>query len=349
MGEQITQLHKHALSPVAGTSAYPAATGKQDDTLDDATIEVIDHLDRSGLRTAVTASDARRNYAESRKPLLGPLENVGHIERLDTAATGQRPITIFYPQETQDEKLVPGLLYLHGGGWLLGELDTYEPLCRSLANRTGSAIIWLDYRLAPEHPYPAGLEDALTAATWVQANALSLGLDPSRIGIGGDSAGGNLAAITALAARNGDIKFNPAYQLLLYPCLDLTTSLPSHQRYADGYGLTSELYAWYRHNYLGGDNSLLDWRVSPLMATSLADVAPAIILYAGHDILRDEAIVYSERLRRAEVPVLTLNFRDTIHGFLTMAGAIPAARIAIHRIGAAVRKHTRCSDTNSLL
>lgn len=340
MGEHITQLHKHALREITGAQDYSSVIAGQADTLDQATLDVIARLDRSGLRTAVTASDARRNYAESRKALQAAPEPVDRIERILSSETGQRPLTIFYPAEKRDDKPVASLLFLHGGGWLLGALDTYEPLCRSLANATGSAIIWLDYRLAPEHPFPAGLEDALTAAAWIQANALSLGLDPSRIGIGGDSAGGNLAAVIALAARNRDIKFNPAYQLLLYPCLDLTASLPSHHRYADGYGLTADLYAWYRHNYLGSYKKLLDWRVSPLMATSLVNVAPSILLYAGHDILRDEVVAYGERLKRADVSLETLYVRDTIHGFLTMAGAIPAAQIAIQRIGAAVRKHT---------
>ncbi len=309
-----------------------------DGELDPAAAGVIARLAHSGPRSEITAIEARKRYNESRKPLLAPAEAVESVAELRPATAGVPKLTIFRPAGSQPSDVLPGLLFLHGGGWTLGDLTIYEPFVRALANATGSAVIWVDYRLAPEYPFPAALEDAAAAARWVQKNAHWLSLDPARIGIGGDSAGANIAAVTALAARDAQISFDPAYQLLLYPCTDLTASLPSHQTFADGYLLTADLYAWYRRNYIGRGPNAADWRVSPLFASSFADVAPAVILYAGFDPLRDEAAAYAARLKGAGVEVETLFFPGQIHGFLTMGGAIPAADVAIARLGAAVKK-----------
>jgi acetyl esterase len=192
--------------------------------------------------------------------------------------------------------------------------------------------------LAPEHPFPAAIEDAFAALEWVSANAAELGIDKSQIAVGGDSAGGNLAAVAALAARDGLIEAAPQFQLLIYPCLDMTASQPSHAELASGYLLTREIYAWYRGLYTGGVADLSDWRLSPLFAPSLRDVAPAIVLYAGFDPLRDEALLYCSRLVDAGVAVEPIFYPGMIHGFLTMGGAIPAANDAVRRIAIAIRK-----------
>ena len=191
-------------------------------------------------------------------------------------------------------------------------------------------MIWVEYRLAPEAPYPAALDDTLAAWRWVQQNYREIGADPARISIGGDSSGGNLAAVAALILR-GETGIQPWRQLLLYPCLDLSASLSSHRRLADGYLLTAQMYAWYRDNYAPGV-SRDDWRLSPLFADDLAHLPPAIVLYAGFDPLRDEAAAYIMKLTLAGVPVESLYFADMIHGFLTMGGVIPAAQAAIGRI-----------------
>ena len=227
------------------------------------------------------------------------------------------------------------ILYLHGGGWSLGSLATYEPFCRSLANATGQIVIWVEYRLAPEAPYPAALDDTLAAWRWVQNNHGELGANPARISIGGDSAGGNLAAVAALALR-GETGIQPWRQVLLYPCLDMSASLASHRRLAEGYLLTAPLYAWYRDNYAPAGIARDDWRLSPLFADDLGGLPPAVLLYAGFDPLRDEAAAYAMKLTLAGVPVETLYFADMIHGFLTMGGAIPAAQAAVTRIAEAL-------------
>lgn len=308
------------------------------DALDPAAAGVLARLSHAGPRSELTAIEARKRYALSRTPLVAPNEAVASVMELRPATPGVPKLTIFRPAGVGATERIPGLIFFHGGGWMLGDLDVYEPFARSLANASGAAVIWVHYRLAPEHPFPAGLDDAWAAAQWVQRNTDGLALDAKRIGIGGDSAGGNFAAVTALAAREGRVDFRPAFQLLLYPCLDLTASLPSHQLFADGYLLTGDLYAWYRQNYMGQRANPADWRVSPIFASSFAMLAPTILLDAGFDILRDEAVAYASRLERAGVAVRRLHFPGQIHGFLTMGGAIPAAGIAIGRIGAIIRE-----------
>jgi acetyl esterase len=231
---------------------------------------------------------------------------------------------------------LPALVYLHGGGWSLGSLATYEPFCRQLANATSQIVIWVEYRLAPENPYPAALDDTLAAWRWVQENHRELGADPARIAIGGDSAGGNLAAVAALALR-GEPGIQPRRQVLLYPCLDMSASLASHRKLAEGYLLTAPLYAWYRDNYAGPAVDRDDWRLSPLFAEDLSGLPPTILLYAGFDPLRDEAAAFIMKLTLAGVPVEPLYFADMIHGFLTMGGAIPAAAAAVTRIADAMQ------------
>jgi acetyl esterase len=194
----------------------------------------------------------------------------------------------------------------------------------------------VNYRLAPEHPFPAALEDTWNALDWIAANADWIGIDKDQIAIAGDSAGGNLAAVTAIAARDGSIAFKPQFQLLIYPGLDLTASQPSHAEFAEGYLLTRDLYAWYRQNYVGSFPDPTDWHLSPLFAEELRGVAPAIVLYAGFDPLRDEAVVYSARLLDAGVGVKPIFFPGMIHGFLTMGKVIPAANVAIRRIADAI-------------
>lgn len=322
----------------SGSCSFALIKGA-DEVIDPAAAGVLARLAQRGPRSEITAIEARKRYVESRMPLLAAPEPVASFVDLRPAPAGLPKLTIIRPYGTGTDELLPALIYFHGGGWMLGDLDIYDPFMRALSNATRSAIVWVHYRLAPEYPFPAALDDAWVASEWVQKNAEWLSIDPTRIGIGGDSAGGNLAAVTAIAARDRRIEFDPLYQALLYPCLDLTASLPSHRLFEEGYLLTADLYAWYRRNYLGGRVSPADWRVSPLFASSFADVAPAILLCGGFDPLRDEAAAYAARLRGAEVKVERLYFPGQIHGFLTMGGAIPAARAAIDRMGVVIRAH----------
>lgn len=272
----------------------------------------------------------RRHYNVSRRQFLAELEPVESVFHILPSERGVPRLTIIRPRGFRTGERLPALVFLHGGGWTLGSLATYEPLCRQLANACNMIVIWVEYRLAPEAPFPAAYDDALAAWRWVGVNYAELGADPARIMIGGDSAGGNLAAAAALTLRS-EMGIQPWRQILLYPCLDLSASLASHRKFADGHLLTAPLYAWYRNNYLAGANTD-DWRLSPLFAEDLSGLPPAIILYAGFDPLRDEAAAYVMKLTLAGVAVEPLYFADMIHGFLTMGGAIPAAHAAIARI-----------------
>jgi acetyl esterase len=272
----------------------------------------------------------RRHYNLSRRQFLSELEPVESVFHILPAERGVPRLTIIRPRGYRAGERLPALVYLHGGGWSLGSLATYEPFCRQLANECNMIVIWVEYRLAPEHPFPAAYDDTLAAWRWVQRNTHEIGADPARIAIGGDSAGGNLAAAAALTLR-GESGIQPWRQLLLYPCLDLSASLPSHRKLAEGYLLTAPLYAWYRNNYLNGAHTD-DPRLSPLFVEDVSGLPPTLVLYAGFDPLRDEAAAYTMKLTLAGVPVETLYFADMIHGFLTMGGVIPAAQAAVTRI-----------------
>ena len=303
--------------------------------LDPFAARVIEQLSRSGYAPSQDVDQIRRQYALARTPLLAAEEEMASVETI----AGQPSLIILRPHDRRNEQaLRPALVFFHGGGWVLGGFDTYGPLARQLARATGRIVIFVDYRLAPEHPFPAAIEDAFAALEWVSAHAAALGIDKNQIAVGGDSAGGNLAAVAALAVRDGLIEATLQFQLLIYPCLDMTARQPSHAELASGYLLTREIYTWYRDLYVGGVDDLTDWRLSPLFAASLRDVAPAIVLYAGFDPLRDEALVYCSRLVDAGVAVEPIFYPGMIHGFMTMGGVIPPANEAVHRIAAVTRK-----------
>ena len=297
---------------------------------------VIDLLAQSRPEGEMDIAAVRRHYNLSRRQFLAELEPVDSVVHIHPAGGCAPRLTVIRPHGFRPGTQRPALVYLHGGGWSLGSLATYEPFCRQLANATGQIIIWVEYRLAPESPYPAALDDTLAAWRWVQENYRELGADPARISIGGDSAGGNLAAVAALTLR-GETGIQPWRQILLYPCLDMSASLASHRKLAQGSLLTAPLYAWYRDNYAGPTADRDDWRLSPLFAEDVSGLPPAIILYAGFDPLRDEAAAFVMKLALAGVPVEPLYFADMIHGFLTMGGVIPAARAAVTRIADALQ------------
>lgn len=290
---------------------------------------VIDRLSENRPSPDADIATIRRHYNLSRRAFLTelePIESVAHI-----VPEGAPRMTVIRPRSFRPGMRLPALVYLHGGGWSVGSLATYEPLCRQLANASGQIVIWVEYRLAPESRYPAALNDTLAAWRWLRDHCEELGADPKRLSIGGDSAGGNLAAVAALTLRDEN-GIKPWRQVLLYPCLDMSASLASHRKFADGYLLTAPLYAWYRNNYVGSTASRDNWRMSPLFAEEFGDLPPTILLYAGFDPLRDEAAAYTMKLALAGVPVEPLYFPDMIHGFLTMGGAIPAATTAVTRI-----------------
>jgi acetyl esterase len=302
-----------------------------------AALRVIERLSNKGPRPATNATDVRRRYAASRRPFLASIEPVESVIHVRPPIDRSPPITVIRPLGKVSGAPLPAIVYFHGGGWTVGDLSTYEPLCRQLANASGCVVVYVEYRLAPEHPFPAAFEDGRNALRWLRENFEWLGIDPDRMGVGGDSSGGNLAAAICLAERNERTRHVPAFQLLLYPSLDMTACMPSHKEFASGYLLTAELYRWYRGNYVAKFEKPAHWRLSPLFAHDVSELPPAIILYAGFDPLRDEAVAYARRLRLAGVRAETLFFPDMIHGFLTMGGAIPTAGVAIQRIAALLR------------
>lgn len=228
----------------------------------------------------------------------------------------------------------PLLVYFHGGGWVVGDLDTHDELCRRLAVASGARVLSVDYRLAPENPFPAAVEDALAAYREAVARAAELGADPARIALGGDSAGGHLAAVTAQLARDDEPA--PAFQLLIYPATDFVETSASRVAFGEGFLLTKENMDWYEENFVGAaDRS--DPRVSPLRAESLAGLAPAMVVTAGYDPLRDEGEAYARRLAEAGVPVSLRRHPGFVHGFTHMMVGGSGPREAIAEMGGALR------------
>lgn len=211
------------------------------------------------------------------------------------------------------------LVYFHGGGFVLGDLESHDPVCRALATGAGAAVLAVDYRLAPEHPFPCGVDDAWAALRWAHDHAGDLGADPTKLAVGGDSAGGNFAAVTALRARDGGVALR--LQLLVYPGTDFSRRRPSYTENA-AYVLTPEAIEWFERHY-APDRT--DWRASPLLAPDLAGVAAAVVLTCEYDPLRDEGNAYAERLRAAGVAVEHVQVPGMIHGALSLTELVPAA------------------------
>lgn len=248
-------------------------------------------------------------------------------ERRCEAAGGEMRLRVYWPRESPDP--LPVLVYFHGGGYVIGSLDTHDGVCRRLALGADCIVVSADYRLAPEDPFPAAVEDGVAAFEWAAANAARLGGAPELVGVGGDSAGGGLAAVVCHEQRDAG-RAQPAFQLLVYPVTDETRSLPSHRLFAHGYYLEKPLKDWFTHHYLRPEEER-DPRASPLHAERFDGLAPAVVVVAGFDILRDEGEAYARRLREAGVPVDELREPSLIHGFLNTP-ALPAPAAAIERV-----------------
>jgi len=300
---------------------------------------VLDLIIKSGrppLHT-LTPAEARQVYRDTREVLQIPVPDVASVQdRKIPGPNGPIPIRYFRPKGSQAGDVLPVLVYFHGGGWVIGDLDTHDIICRLLGNHAGVAVISVDYRMGPEHKFPAAVEDAFAATRWVADQAGALGLDGSRIAVGGDSAGGNLSAVVTLLARDRGPKLS--YQLLIYPGTDMTSDTESLKRFADGYMLTRDGMRWFMGHYLRGPADGEDWRASPLKAPDLSGLPPAHILTAGFDPLMDEGKAYADRLAAAGVPVNYRCYEGMIHGFFGMTGPIETARKAIAEAGLALRR-----------
>jgi acetyl esterase len=228
-------------------------------------------------------------------------------------------------------------VYLHGGGWVIGDLETHDVLCRQLAVAGHCAVLAVDYRLSPEAAFPAAVDDCLAALRWVQAQGHTLGIDPRAVAVGGDSAGGNLAAVVSLLLRDAGEPM-PRLQLLIYPATDQRFVSASYQANGQGYLLTAASMQYYRGHYLPDAGQWTDWRASPLLAESHAGLPPALVLTAGYDPLRDEGRQYADRLSAAGVPAQVLCFERQIHGFITMSRVLDEAYAAVGLCGMALRR-----------
>jgi acetyl esterase/lipase len=232
---------------------------------------------------------------------------------------------------------LPVLVFFHGGGWVVGNIDSHEAMCRHIANRGECAVLSIDYRMGPENKFPAAVEDCFAATAWTADKAAQLGVEPARLAVGGDSAGGNLAAVVSLLARD---KGAPriAYQVLIYPATDAAMRHDSIARYAEGYVLTRATMRWFYEQYLRTPVDAADWRVSPLLASDLSRLPPAYVLTAGYDPLCDEGDAYAARLAAAGVPVTHRRFPGQVHGFVTNGKVIRAAETALDEIAAALKE-----------
>jgi len=283
----------------------------------------------------LTVAEARQ-FALAFKDLVGEPESVAKVEDhlipspYGELATGVRVYT------PAGERPFPLLVYFHGSGWTIANVDISDAPCRALANAAGAVVVSVEYRLGPEHKFPAPLNDCITATRWVADHAVELGGDPERLAVIGDSAGGNLAAAVALEARDrGEPSI--AQQILIYPATDSSCDTPSCRENADGYMLTLRDMHWFWSNYLPKEEDGRNPLASPLRAESLVGLPPALIITAEYDPLRDEGEAYGERLKAAGVPVTISRYDGMIHGFLWMGGVVDRTRRLIDEIAAEVR------------
>ncbi len=278
--------------------------------------------------------EARQAAIDGLAPWRGDPDPLPSVEdRVIAGPDGAIPIRIYTP-DTVGPK--PALVYFHGGGWVLCDLDTHDVICRTIARRSGAVVIAVDYRLAPEHKFPAAVIDCYAATCWVAAHATELGIDPHRIAVGGDSAGGNLAAVMALQSRD---EGGPpiALQVMVYPVTDLSSfDTPSYKEFADGYFLTAAEMVWFRDHYLARPEDARCSHASPLLAHDLHGLPPALIITAECDPLRDEGEAYARRLEEAGVRVRCTRYAGMIHPFFSLVGGVRQSHEAIAEVAAAV-------------
>lgn len=284
---------------------------------------------------------ARAFYRERRYLTQPAAPEVGAVRELEAPGpAGPIPLRSYRPAGSAASEVLPVLVFYHGGGWVIGDLDTHDVLCRELCNQSGCAVIAVDYRLAPEQPFPAAADDAMAAARWVRTHAAQLQVDANRMAVGGDSAGGNLAAVVALAARDaGDLPL--AFQLLIYPATDQRCGWPSHAANGEGYLLTRDTLRYFYACYLPDPAQGLDWRASPLLHADHSRLPPAFVLTAGFDPLRDEGLQYAQRLSAAGNRATLVNFERQIHGFITMGRVFDEATVAVQLCAAQLRQALR--------
>jgi acetyl esterase/lipase len=283
----------------------------------------------------LTPERARADMRAQVPAVSGPLAEVARIdERRVAGPDGPLPVRLYTPVGAGPW---PGIVYFHGGGFVIGDLDTHDPLCRQIAARTGALVCAVDYRLAPEHPFPAAVDDAHAAARWFLAHAADLGADRDRLFVMGDSAGGTLATVTARALRESSPHLRG--QILVYPITDhVDAGAVSYAEFADGYGLTGESMRWFMRHYIADPGDATDPRVCPLRMPNLRGLPPAFVVTAEYDVLRDEGERYVERLREDGVDVTFARAPGLHHGFIRLFGILEESGQWIDRVGAWMRR-----------
>ena len=308
--------------------------------LDPQTQAVLDAMVREGILPAhlLTPAEARKAYLLRRA--LTQQDAIQTIETRDLnipGPGGELPVRLYRPADVPSSQPLPLLVFFHGGGFVIGAIETHDSLCREICHASGVAVLSVQYRLAPEHVFPAAADDCIAATRWAHENAAELGVDVDRLAVGGDSAGGQLAAVTALALRD-DPKVKLSFQLLIYPCTDALMQGQSMVTNGVGYMLTRESMAYYYNHYFPNEASRLDWRGSPLRAPDLSGLPAALVLTAGFDPLRDDGKSYADALSKAGVKCQYVCFERQVHGFLPMGKLIDEANLAVALCAAALRR-----------
>ncbi|HTR87873.1 MAG TPA: alpha/beta hydrolase [Reyranella sp.] len=280
---------------------------------------------------------ARELYLSLRPPAQGPRpDGVAIGNRSIPGPGGNIPVRFYRPETATSDARLPGLVYAHGGGWVFGNLESHDVLCAQLALEAGIAVAAVDYRLAPETRFPGAFDDVIAVLKWVTSHGASVGIDANRLAVGGDSAGGNLAAAAALWARDNGVKLR--MQLLAYPVLDAVGRTESYRLFYDGYGLGGETMEWFFDHYTPDKATRGDWRISPLRAQSVANLAPALVVTAGYDPLRDEGRAYAWRLQKEGTVCDLVEFGGMLHGFLSSPMLLHGARRGTALCAAALRE-----------
>ncbi len=305
--------------------------------LDQQSKALIDAMQAAGMILdfeKMSAPDARKMMEAAAAATRVPGEPVAKVE--DRTIPGPEvpiPVRIYSPE---GKGPFPALVFYHGGGWVLGNLDGHDPLCRKITNAVGCKVVSVDYRLAPEAKFPAAAEDCYAATLWVSENAAALGCDPKRLAVGGDSAGGNLAAVVPLMARDRG-KPPIDYQVLIYPVTDGSCDTGSMRELANGYFLTHGAMVWFWNHYVRDHNDREHPYAAPIHAAELRGLPPALVITAEYDPLRDEGEAYAAKLREARVPVTCTRYDGTIHGFVSMADQLDQGKKALAQVVAGLK------------
>lgn len=296
---------------------------------------LLEQMDAAGAPPMSSLSPEEARSTTDFSALAGIPEEVGKVEnRTIPGPGGEIPVRIYTPE---GEGPFPSLVFYHGGGWVIGDLDTVDVPCRLLTNRANCVVVSVDYRLAPEHKFPAAADDAYAAAKWVVENGPSIQVDSSRVAVGGDSAGGNLAAVVSLLARDKN-EIDLAYQLLIYPVTNYSYETVSYRDNADGYLLTKDSMVWFWDHYLRDAEDGKNPYASPLRTEDLSNLPPTLVITAEFDPLRDEGEDYAQRLKEAGVQVEETRYNGMIHGFFWMPGALEQGMQAVNQAADALKR-----------